>query len=146
MGGEKSFSGHVPEGDDPGPTIAAALHFAEEFALHAHLGAAPSARLLVAVEELVSNALRHGGGVTVEMILRDSLSGTHIELADDGVEFDPSRPRAFHGPDRESGGGVGLELVRTWAGVLEYTRRDGRNRLVVVLPPKPEGGSPSSGA
>ena len=141
MGEGKRFSATLAAGADPAPIVLGALDTAETFAEAAQLDPRSAARLAVVVEELVTNALRHGaagGPLAIEMALTRSAEGIAIALQDDGVAFDPTARRAFAGPDSETGGGVGLALVRAWAGSLAYRRDGGRNRLdVVVLPAGP---------
>jgi anti-sigma regulatory factor (Ser/Thr protein kinase) len=56
-----------------------------------------------------------------------------LHLDDDGPAFDPTIDRDFDGPNRDRGGGVGLELVRNWAREFSYRREDGRNRVTLTL-------------
>ena len=136
MGAGKRFSARVSAGDDPAAASLAALAAAEDFASTAGLDARGGARLAVVVEELVSNAVRHGaedGSIAIELAM--AVSGDEVELVleDDGVAFDPTEERAFRGPDPETGGGVGLALVRAWANGFGYTRENGRNRIELRL-------------
>jgi anti-sigma regulatory factor (Ser/Thr protein kinase) len=136
MGEGKSFSARVRAGDDPAPAILAAVAAAEQFIEGAQIAQALAARLLIVVEELVSNALRHGGaGRDCEAALRLAAidGGVRLELEDTGRAFDPFAERPFAGPDRETGGGVGLELVRRWAGDTSYRYAGGRNRVCLTL-------------
>lgn len=135
MEGDKRFSARVAEGEDPGPAIVAAARAAEAFASACAMAEADAAKLLVCVEELMSNALRHGRAEEIELELRSRAEGIEIVLRDDGAAFDPSSAADFAGPDRLSGGGVGLELVRRWAREMVYSREEGRNALRLLLPP-----------
>lgn len=134
MEGDKRFSARVAQRQDPGPVIAGAARAAEAFASACAITEAVAAKLLVCVEELVSNALRHGGAAEIELELRSGAEGIEIVLRDDGAAFDPSSRAQFDGPDRLSGGGVGLELVRRWSREMAYSREEGRNALRLVLP------------
>ena len=71
----------------------------------------------------------------LDLALTAELDGVRLTLEDDGVAFDPTADTDFAGPDRLTGGGVGLALVRTWADELAYARIDGRNRLELRLRP-----------
>ena len=136
MGAGKRFSARVSAGDDPAAASLAALAAAEDFASEAGLDARGGARLAVVVEELVSNAIRHGaanGAIAMDLSLNAGDGEIALELVDDGVAFDPTAERNFSGPDAESGGGVGLALVKAWANRLAYSRRDGRNRIELQL-------------
>jgi anti-sigma regulatory factor (Ser/Thr protein kinase) len=136
MGVVKFFSACVSAGDDPAAASLAALAAAEDFASAAELDARGGARLAVVVEELVSNAIRHGaadGQITVELSLAAHEGEIALALIDDGVAFDPTADRDFSGPDADSGGGVGLVLVRAWANAFTYSRERGRNRTELML-------------
>lgn len=137
MEGDKRFSARVAEGHDPAPAIVGALRATEQFVAATGLEESTAARLLVCVEELVSNALRHGsaGGRTaeVDLQLRCRPEGVELVLSDNGAAFDPTSRREFTGPDRQTGGGVGLELVRRWAREMVYARTRGRNELRLLL-------------
>jgi serine/threonine-protein kinase RsbW len=90
----------------------------------------------VVVEEWVANLVEHGGlpGAS-RIVLRLSLKDGVIRLSasDAGRPFDP-RTAAFDGPDPEGGGGTGLALIAGLGRVAAYTRRAGRNRLVLEIP------------
>ena len=136
MGAGKRFSGGLRPGADPGPIIIAAVAAARSFAEEADLGERSAARLAVVVEELVSNALRHGAPdrwIKVSLKLESSPLGVAIGFEDDAGPFDPTSRPAFVGPDAETGGGVGLELVRAWAETFDYERVGDRNRIDIAL-------------
>ena len=130
MGAGKRFSARVSAGDDPAATSLAALAAAKDFASEVGLDACGGARLAVVVEELVSNAVRHGaadGTIAIDLLLTADDSEIVLALSDDGVAFDPTADRNFAGPDADTGGGVGLALVRAWANSFAYSRDDGCN-------------------
>ena len=136
MGAVKCFSAHVAAGDDPAAASLAALAAAENFASAARLDARGGARLAVVVEELVSNAVRHGaaaGMIAIDLTLQADDDEIAIILEDDGIAFDPTEQRAFTGPNPESGGGVGLTLVHAWANSIVYTRTGEHNRIELRL-------------
>ena len=136
MGAAKRFSARVSAGADPTDAVRAALAAAEEFSAEARLGESTAARLAVIVEELVSNALRHGAGeraTTVEVELECNGEAIRVALDDDGVAFDPTTSRHFDGPNAETGGGVGLALVKAWVSEFRYARVAGRNRMTMLL-------------
>ena len=136
MGAGKRFSARVSAGDDPAAASLAALAAAEDFASEAGLDARRGARLAVVVEELVSNAIRHGaanGAIAIDLTLTADEGEIALLLIDDGVAFDPTADRNFSGPDAESGGGVGLALVKAWANAFRYTRDGGRNLIELRL-------------
>ena len=136
MGAGKRFSARVSAGDDPAAASLAALAAAEDFAHEAGLDARGGARLAVVVEELVSNAIRHGaegGAIAIDLTLEAGEGEIALALIDDGVAFDPTAERNFTGPDAETGGGVGLALVKAWANAFRYTRDGGRNLIELRL-------------
>ena len=136
MGVVKCFSAHVSAGDDPAAASLAALAVAEDFAHDAGLDARGGARLAVVVEELVSNGVRHGAGggaIAIDLRLEADEGEVALTLSDDGLAFDPTADQGFAGPDAETGGGVGLALVRAWARTFSYTRNDGRNVIDLRL-------------
>ena len=119
------------------PAIIMALKASERFSLSAGLAPIAAARLGVVIEELVSNTLRHGAesrDITVEFVLSEAAGQVRIELTDNGAPFDPTAEREFDGPDRDSGGGVGLALIRAWAYEASYARESGRNHVRITLP------------
>lgn len=136
MGVGKRFLAHVPAGDDPFGAICDALAASEAFAAEARLSDGAATRLQVVVEELITNVLRHGLATQVELALEALPDGVDLAVEDDGIAFDPTQPSAFAGPDTETGGGVGLALVRAWSLRWDYVRERERNRseLTLALP------------
>lgn len=137
MGSGKRFSARLEPGDDASPIILAMLAAVEQFAQAVALDQRSAARLAVVAEELVANVIDHGNAgspLSLELSLTARDDGVALALDDDGVPFDPTAPREFKGPDSDSGGGVGLAILRAWSRELEYAREGGRNRLRLVLP------------
>lgn len=107
----------------------------ESFA-NAH-GLRPSTRhaVQVALDEIVSNAIRHGAGsnplrICVRICLEDQCVAVVVE--DNGVPFNPlSRPRPQLERElrKRPPGGVGILFVRDLMDQLSYRRKDGRNVL-----------------
>lgn len=137
MKATKRFSAAPSSPGDVSAALQAAVATAREFAQLSGLDAAAGARLVVVIDELVGNLLRHGAvadcDIEVALELARSGDGVLVTLEDNCVPFDP-RLAAFAGPDAESGGGVGLALVGAWADILGYARDNGVNRLVLRLP------------
>ena len=136
MGAGKCFSAQVSAGDDPAAASLAALAVAEDFAQEAGLDARGGARLAVVIEELVSNAIRHGaadGTIAIDLSLTAGDGEIAVVLIDDGVAFDATAQRNFAGPDADTGGGVGLALVKAWANGFAYRRDNGRNVIELRL-------------
>jgi anti-sigma regulatory factor (Ser/Thr protein kinase) len=136
MGEGTNFCATVWPGDDAAPAIVSVLAAAREFARREAVDTAVAARLAIVLEELVANAVRHGmgdGECRIEGRLAATDGGVQLELTDTGRPFDPFEERPFTGPDRETGGGVGLELVRRWAHEPAYCREGSRNRVRLTL-------------
>ena len=113
--------------------------FVEEFATTHDLAEAERARLLIVLEELLTNVAKYGydadgaaGTVTVVLALEgDRLS---IEFEDDGKPFDPlaqAPPGLDQAVEERSVGGLGLHIVRSLVEAARYAREEGRNRLVL---------------
>jgi serine/threonine-protein kinase RsbW len=94
------------------------------------------ARLCIIVEELIANLYDHGGLTevdTVELSLGSERDGIRIIIADSGKPFDPqSAPTKRQRPER--GGGVGIDIVRSWAQFVSYDVTAEGNRLELLLP------------
>ena len=95
----------------------------------------------LSLEELVSNIIRHGYddgasreiGVSLEILPRS----IELTIDDDGRPFDPNSVAAVAVPsslDEAPTGGMGLSLVRTIAGPIEYQRQDSRNCVTLRIP------------
>lgn len=116
-----------------GDAVAAARGFGEA----RRLGSQDLARLCIVVEELIANLYDHGGLTDadgVELALASDAAGIRITIADTAAPFDlrsaPSNPDPANG-----GAGAGLDLVRTWASVVDYRTTEAGNRLELLLPP-----------
>lgn len=94
------------------------------------------ARFCIVIEELVANLYEHGGLTNedkVELSLGREPDGIRITIADPGKPFDPRS--ATPKPERpERGGGVGIDIVRSWTQFVDYAVTLEGNRLELVLP------------
>ena len=132
MDAGKQFRTVVAADGDPGPAILEALEFTRDFVKTHSLQRHLSRKLMVVVEELVANALRHGaieGGVRLQLWLNSVPDGVALEIHDDGTAFDPTLDFRFTGPNAVTGGGTGLEIARSWVNNFQYCRIDSQNRL-----------------
>ncbi|MGA7687811.1 MAG: SpoIIE family protein phosphatase [Jiangellales bacterium] len=94
------------------------------------------AKVQMALDEIVTNVLTHGGGdtLTVEVVLIPGWLVTTI--IDDGRPFDPltaPTPDTELPLEQRQVGGLGIHLVRTMMDEVEYAYRDGCNVLTLTL-------------
>jgi anti-sigma regulatory factor (Ser/Thr protein kinase) len=69
----------------------------------------------------------------VELSLGREPDGIRIAIADPGKPFDPrSAPSKREPPER--GGGVGIDIVQSWAQFVDYEVTPDGNRLELMLP------------
>lgn len=85
-------------------------------------------------EELFSNIVLHGGGEGggVEITVTIAVDETHarVTFTDDGPPFNPLHwppPPKYESIETAQVGGLGVEIVRTYAESFDYKRDDGRN-------------------
>ena len=94
------------------------------------------ARLCIIVEELIANLYEHGGlqdDDPVRINFDSEPDGIRVVIVDRGKPFDPrSRPRPAKRSDR--GGGAGVDIVRAWAQITDYSTTDEGNCLALLLP------------
>jgi sigma-B regulation protein RsbU (phosphoserine phosphatase) len=97
-----------------------------------------AARIQLAVEEAVTNVVKHGyqgksGDVTVRLeILPDTIT---IQICDSGQAFDPtSIPPADVTADLDHRkiGGLGVHLIRSVMDTLTYSREGDKNRIFMA--------------
>jgi serine/threonine-protein kinase RsbW len=97
-------------------------------------------KLRLILEELVVNALTHGGGaararVQVQVTIRREADKLRIEVQDDGVAFDPTAAESpdvgLSAEDRDIGG-LGIHFVRQLTQEFSYERVGEFNRLSMV--------------
>jgi len=97
-------------------------------------------KISLALEEVLSNVLRHGcmpgAEHKIEVRLARDGEGIEFEVIDDGIAYDPlSRPDpdVTLPLDQRRPGGLGVFLVRKIADELRYERSEGRNHLFFRL-------------
>jgi serine/threonine-protein kinase RsbW len=120
--------------------IQRAYAWLEEFAVAAGVGAVVVSELLVVLDEVLNNIIRHGRGdrmLDAESIRLDlSIGSEQVELtiSDDGPAFDPTIEAVMPGKlsaSKTRMGGVGLLFVQSLMDEVHYSRHDGSNRLVL---------------
>lgn len=118
----------------------ALARFVEDFAVSQALPAAERSRLLILLEELLTNLAKYGyepgdrhGRAEIGLALdRGRLT---IDFEDDGRAFDPLGQAADHldrAVEDRPVGGLGLHLIRSMVDEASYSRRSGRNHLRLV--------------
>jgi serine/threonine-protein kinase RsbW len=124
------------------PRLAAeAARFCREHAL----GEDAEFDLNLVLDELFSNAIRHGGceGMREAARVRLEMRANHdvaIEFADRGAPFDPTtapEPDLDAPLETRAAGGLGIHLVRQIVRDLRYERVAGWNRLTMWRPSEP---------
>jgi serine/threonine-protein kinase RsbW len=94
-----------------------------------------AAQLMVALDEIVSNVLDHGGddgGVLVDVRMKIGSGQVKAEVADNGRPFDPlstPAPDTSLSLEDRAIGGLGIHLLRELLDDVSYLREGGRNRL-----------------
>lgn len=111
-----------------------------EFSACAGIPGDVTARLLVALDEVLINIITHAlrdapeGQREIWLCVRLRTATLELEVSDDGPTFDPTSvvpvPRATRAAKRQEGG-VGLLFVRTLMDEVRFTRQGGRNRLTL---------------
>lgn len=113
----------------------------EAFAEEAALPPKVAHRLSVVIEELAANVVMHGSAgpdaaTFVAVTVRQESDALVATIEDDGRAFDPLAQAA---PDTDAAledrdiGGLGVHFVQQMTRTLNYSRVDGRNRMVAVL-------------
>jgi len=109
--------------------------FVAEFAREHEIVAEDAARILILLEELLTNLVKYGypdraepGVAEIELALNGSR--LEIEFIDDGCAFDPlagPSPNLDEPLEERPIGGLGLHLLRSLTEVVRYERRDNKN-------------------
>jgi anti-sigma regulatory factor (Ser/Thr protein kinase) len=117
--------------------------FVLAFAKDHRLDTDEGTRILIVLEELVTNLIKYGypdrsAPGSAEIILSLDSNRLTIEFIDDGCAFDPFAipPPSLDDADARPIGGLGLHILRSLADETHYQRRNERNlirlsRLVV---------------
>lgn len=105
----------------------------DAFSARAGLPATVAWRLHVALDEILSNIVRHGAASGIDIAFKIEGRAASIVVSDDGPPFDPlSRPAADvrQALESRSPGGLGVSLVRGLMDDVTYARTD-RNILTL---------------
>lgn len=136
MGQWRRFSAFVTKDSNCTPAIAHSLKFARQFLEGHDYEPRLKIKLVILVEELVSNCLRHGGksrDLALLLVLENNEEAITFQIVDDGPEFDPLAVPPVAGPDPTTGGGIGLAIVNAWGEDAVYLHEAGRNILRLTL-------------
>lgn len=116
----------------------AALRLRHELAIDAELGSEPEApfaakeALYRVAQEALHNIVKHARARQVRVALRGEDGGMRLEIADDGVGFDPGRDYPGHLGLRSMRERVALE-----GGTLRIDSQPGQgSRLIAIIPPR----------
>ena len=118
--------------------IGPAVEAVRRFALDHDLPGLATDALVVAVDEAISNILRHAYGdpadpaVTIEAVADED--GVEVALVDGGRPFNPldwSAPTLEGSAADRPVGGLGIHLMRTLTDRLTYRREGASNRLTL---------------
>ena len=99
------------------------------------IGADDAARILILLEELLTNLMKYGypdraEPGRAEIVLALNGSQLEIEFIDDGCAFDPLTgplPNLEEPLEERPVGGLGLHLLRSLADGVRYERRNNKN-------------------
>jgi len=113
----------------------------EQFCAALHLTGDPQFQLTLALDELFTNSVRHGGcrnvAGAVEIHLTASEGAVRVEFRDRGIPFDPLTvpPPDLNAPlEERAKGGLGVHFVRQLMKNLQYHRCGEWNCLTMELP------------
>ena len=93
--------------------------------LRSELDGSTLENLRLLVTELVSNAVRHAGAPTVDLLVMVTRPAVRVEVADRGPGFEPEQRRKGQDPE----GGWGLFLVARMADRWGVAHERGRTRV-----------------
>lgn len=136
MGQRRRFSAFVTKDSNCASAIGHSLQFARGFLDGHELDSRMKVKLAILVEELVTNALRHGGksqDIAVTLVLSAGQDSVHLEITDNGPAFDPLSVPPITGPDPITGGGIGLAILKAWGENAVYSRKTDGNVLSLTL-------------
>lgn len=134
------------------PEIAAVAQRCREFAQGAGMDADALADLQVALDEVLSNAIRYafpdGGSHPIDVRFRASARAVEVTIEYGGIAFDPADapPPDLRSPLAERReGGLGIHFVRQLMDETRYRRAGGRNRVTLVRKLGRESGAVADG-
>ncbi len=103
------------------------------------VGEKPAGEILVAVQEALTNVLRHsyhGKPGKIEIDFNDSAERIEVIIRDSGEKFNPDKIPTPELPPKKPGG-LGLHLIKSLMDVAEYDQQGEGNHLRLVKYKKP---------
>ena len=91
--------------------------------------------IILVLEELVANAILHGGGRVIEVELDKEWDELAITICDDGRPFDPtlaSEVDTCRPLEDRCAGGLGIHLVKHYTDTLAYRREKDANIVTLT--------------
>jgi serine/threonine-protein kinase RsbW len=115
-----------------GADLSAVLDALESHLAEAGAPIAAVSAVMIAADEVLSNALTHSGASEVSLDVRVRDGRVRVEVVDDGMAFDPTAaaaPATDQALEDRDVGGLGIHLVRELMDDVRYERTAGRNKL-----------------
>ena len=116
--------------------LATALERLDQFWQNSLLAEDAQADLNIAVEEIVSNVIRHADSTTpIALTVTLDEDRIRVEVQDSGSAFDPlthPMPDPNSPLEQRRAGGLGIFMVTKMMDEVRYERREGRNCLTMV--------------
>ncbi|MDQ1680371.1 MAG: serine/threonine-protein kinase RsbW [Frankiaceae bacterium] len=117
------------------PGVRQAVEAFEQFGRTNELPHGAVWRFLLALDEILSNSIRHGGGrQAIELTFSIDEAIVAVEIVDAADAFNPllaPAPDTGGGLDERQPGGLGIFLVRELMDDTRYERRDERNHFTM---------------
>lgn len=136
MDHRRRFSAFVTKDSKATPAIRHALQLAREFLSVHQFEARLQIKLAIIVEELVTNAFKHGGkdqDISLSLELTADSEIIRLTMKDTGKPFNPLAHPPVTRPDPKTGGGIGLAIVHAWGHDAYYSREGNENKLSLNL-------------
>lgn len=92
--------------------------------------------IILVLEELVANAILHGGGRVIEVDLHKEWDELVITICDDGRPFDPTMAAEAdicQPLEERCAGGLGIHLVKHYTDTMAYRRENDTNIVTLTI-------------
>jgi len=114
--------------------ISSAVSWVESIASELGLPGPQAFAMQVCLEEIMSNAVRHGGSSSISVTVKALADRITMTIEDNGHAFDVAQApgKVIDQPLQEvQPGGLGIQLIKSFASELEYNRTKTGNRVTV---------------